>query len=63
MPDLPSMVPKGTVVAPAVKRDKGRREVPVAPLAAVIVNANKIFLSDGGGSNLAYDAFYSEMKD
>jgi hypothetical protein len=26
------------------------------------VNAKKVFLSNGGGSNLAYDAFYSEMK-
>jgi len=37
--------------------------VPVAPLPAVIVNAKKIFLSNGGGSNLAYDAFYSKVKE
>ena len=36
--------------------------VPEAPLPAAIVNAKKIFLTNGGGSNLAYDAFYSEMK-
>ncbi len=41
---------------------KNRKDVPVAPLPAEIVGAKKIFLSNGGGSNLAYDAFYSEMK-
>jgi len=40
-----------------------KKDVPVAPLPAVIVNARKIFLSNGGGSNLAYDAFYSKMKE
>ena len=39
-----------------------KKEVPVAPLPAVIVNAKKVFLANGGGSNLAYDAFYSDMK-
>ena len=41
------------------------RERPVGPLPAVIVNAKrkKIFLSNGGGSNLAHDAFYSKMKE
>jgi hypothetical protein len=43
-------------------KDK-KKDVPVAPLPAVIVNARKIFLSNGGGSNLAYDAFYSKMKE
>jgi hypothetical protein len=41
---------------------KSRKDVPPAPLPSVIVNAKKIFLANGGGSNLAYDAFYSEMK-
>ena len=41
---------------------KNRKDVPSAPLPAVVVNAKKIFLSNGGGSNLAYDTFYSEMK-
>lgn len=40
-----------------------RREVPAAPLPAIIVNAHKVFLTNGGGSGLAYDAFYSEMKE
>src|SRR6266446_4064551 len=39
-----------------------KKDVPVAPLPAVIVNAKRIFLSNGGGSNLAYDAFYAKMK-
>src|SRR5271167_652176 len=41
---------------------KRRKDIPPAPLPAVIVNAKKVFLTNGGGSNLAYDAFYSEMK-
>jgi hypothetical protein len=41
---------------------KSRKDVPPAPLPAVIVNAHKVFLTNGGGSDLAYDAFYSEMK-
>jgi hypothetical protein len=43
-------------------KDK-EKDVTVAPLPAVIVNAKKVFLSNGGGSNLAYDAFYSKMKE
>lgn len=41
---------------------KSRRDVPIAPLPAVIVNAQKVFLTNGGGSDLAYDTFYSDMK-
>src|SRR5437773_6448513 len=41
---------------------KNRKDTPVAPLPTVIATAGKIFLSNGGGSNLAYDAFYSKMK-
>ena len=41
---------------------KNRKDVPLAPLPAQIAAAKKIFLSNGGGSNLAYDAFYSEMR-
>jgi hypothetical protein len=40
-----------------------KRKVPEAPLPAMVANAKKIFLSNGGGSNLAYDTFYSEMKE
>jgi hypothetical protein len=49
-------------LGPASANDK-KKDVPVAPLPAAIVNAKKIFLSNGGGSNLAYDAFYSKMKE
>ena len=41
---------------------KSRQDVPSAPLPSVVVNAKTIFLTNGGGSNLAYDSFYSEMK-
>ena len=41
---------------------KNRKEVPAAPLPAVVVNSKRVFLTNGGGSNLAYDSFYSEMK-
>ena len=46
----------------SAEKDK-KKAVPVAPLPAVIANAKKIFLSNGGGSNFAYDAFYSKMKE
>lgn len=42
---------------------KDKKTVAFAPLPAVIVNAKTVFLSNGGGSNLAYDSFYSEMKE
>ena len=41
---------------------KSRKDVPPAPLPAAVVNATKVFLTNGGGSNLAYDTFYSGMK-
>jgi len=41
---------------------KNRKEVPPAPLPGIVISAKKVFLTNGGGSNLAYDAFYSEMK-
>jgi hypothetical protein len=41
---------------------RSRKDIPAAPLPAIIVDAKKIFLSNGGGSDLAYDAFYSAMK-
>jgi len=49
------------VFVPAVSA-KTRKDVPPAPLPEVIVNAHRVFLSNGGGSDLGYDAFYSEMK-
>lgn len=41
---------------------KTRKDIPPAPLPEAIVTAHKVFLSNGGGSDLAYDAFYSDMK-
>jgi hypothetical protein len=41
---------------------RARKDIPAAPLPGAIVNAQKVFLSNGGGSDLAYDAFYSAMK-
>lgn len=41
---------------------KSRKDVPIAPLPAVIVNSEKVFLTNGGGSDLSYDTLYSEMK-
>jgi hypothetical protein len=43
-------------------KDKDKT-VPIAPLPAVVVNSRTVFLSNGGGSNFAYDVFYSKMKD
>jgi hypothetical protein len=41
---------------------KTRKDIPPAPLPEVVVAAHKVFLSNGGGSDLAYDALYSDMK-
>jgi len=49
------------LITSAPAQDK--KKVPLAPLPAPVVNAKKVFLSNGGGSNLAYDAFYSKMKE
>jgi hypothetical protein len=50
--------------APSVAGAKNKKtDVPVASLPAVIVNAKKVFLSNGGSSYLPYDAFCSEMKE
>jgi hypothetical protein len=42
---------------------KSRKDVPPVPLPTVVVNAHKVFLTNGGGSDLGYDAFYAAMKD
>jgi hypothetical protein len=39
-----------------------RKQVPEAPLPAVVSNAKKVFLTNGGGNSLAFDEFYSQMK-
>jgi hypothetical protein len=42
---------------------RGRKDVPPAPLPAVVINAQRVFLTNGGGSDLGYDAFYAAMKN
>ena len=50
--------------SPSVAGAKNKTtDVPVASLPGAIVNAKKVFLSNGGSSYLAYDAFCSEMKE
>jgi hypothetical protein len=41
---------------------KRRKDVPEAPMPSSIANAKRIFITNGGGSNLAFDEFYSDMK-
>ena len=41
---------------------KTRKNIPAAPLPAEIINAKRIFLSNGGGCDPACDAFYAAMK-
>lgn len=36
-----------------------KKDIPAAPLPGAILNAKKIFVSNGGGSNLAFDALYT----
>lgn len=42
---------------------KSRKDVPIAPLPAKVLHAKKIFITNGGGNDLAYDAFYAAVKD
>ena len=42
---------------------KSKKDIPPAPLPAIVANARKAFLTNGGGSDLAYDAFYAKMKE
>ena len=41
---------------------KTRKDIPPAPLPTAVINAHNVFLSNRGGSDLAYDAFYQAMK-
>ena len=56
------MIALSAILCPSPSQSKTKK-IPAAPLSAVVVNAKKLFLSNGGGSNLAYDAFYSKMKE
>ena len=46
----------------AVAASAKKKEIPPAPLPAAVTSAKSAFLLNGGGSNLAFDAFYQEMK-
>jgi hypothetical protein len=39
-----------------------KKQVPLAPLPTAIVKAHKIFITNAGGSQLAFDEFYSQLK-
>jgi len=58
---LSSLLLLAFVAAPAEGKD--RKDIPPAPLPTSVANAKKVFLSNGGGSDLAYDAFYNSMKN
>jgi hypothetical protein len=58
-------------LAAMVVTAKDRKDIPKAPLPSELVTAKKVFLAKGAGANahtveggfdLAFDAFYSEMK-
>ena len=49
--------------ASASGASRNRKDIPPAPLPTVVANAKTVFLANGGGSDLAYDAFYNAMKD
>ena len=53
----------GLAVSLTALYGKTRKDIAPAPLPQAIVTAHKVFLSNGGGSDLAFDAFYSEMKN
>src|SRR5258708_1321510 len=42
---------------------RSRKDIPPAPLPAVVTNDQKVFLANGGGSDFGYDAFYGAMKN
>ena len=41
---------------------KNRKDVPPAPLPEAIARAKSAFLTNGGGSDLAYDEFFAQMR-
>jgi len=65
MRNLAVLLVVGSILwSPSVAGAKNKKtDVPVASLPAVIMNAKKVFLSNGGSGYLAYDAFCSEMKE
>ena len=65
MRNLAVLLVVGSILwSPSVAGAKNKKtNVPVASLPAVIMNAKKVFLSNGGSGYLAYDAFCSGMKE
>jgi hypothetical protein len=51
------------IVALSLTAFAKKKEFPAAPLPAAVTNAKTVFLVNGGGSSLAFDAFYAAMKD
>ena len=43
-------------------RASKRKAVPEAPIPDFILNAHKVFVTNGGGNPLAFDEFYSQLK-
>ena len=41
---------------------QSRKDIPFAPLPAKLQTAKKVFLINGGGNDLAYDAIYSAVR-
>jgi hypothetical protein len=52
-----------TVLCAHTAATKSRKDVPLAPLPAKVLSARKVFLVNGGGNDLAYDALYSAVKE
>jgi hypothetical protein len=52
-----------SVLCAGASPSKSRKDVPLAPLPAKVVAAKKVFLANGGGSDLAYDALYAAVKE
>jgi hypothetical protein len=42
---------------------KSRRDVPLAPLPAKVLAAKKVFIANGGGNDLAFDALYQAVRE
>jgi len=51
------------IISPHALLAKTKKVVPMAPLPGKVVAAKKVFLSNGGGNDLAYDAFYAAVKE
>lgn len=51
------------LLVPVSAHARKRHLPPPAPLPAEITQAKTVFLTNGGGSDVAYDAFYQAMKE